>query len=97
MPWNKDGTRKKSSSYKMKYSNSAFPFKSPLKDNNLKGIDISSASIESLKRMEKETDKSTSPNDWAKINDAISFNVISKAYKKGDLTSSSDKSKNSNI
>ena len=28
MPWNPDGTRKKSSSYKMKYSNSAFPFKS---------------------------------------------------------------------
>jgi len=27
MPWNPDGTRKKSSSYKMKYSNSAFPFK----------------------------------------------------------------------
>ena len=32
MPWNPDGTRKKSSSYKMKYSNSAFPFKSPVKN-----------------------------------------------------------------
>ena len=30
MPWNPDGTRK-SSTYKMKYSNSAFPFKSPHK------------------------------------------------------------------
>ena len=28
MPWNPDGTRK-SSTYKMKYSNSAFPFKTP--------------------------------------------------------------------
>ena len=32
MPWNPDGTRK-SSTYKMKYNNSAFPFKSPLKDH----------------------------------------------------------------
>jgi len=42
--------------------------------------------------MEKETDKSTSPNDWAKINDAISFNVISKKYKKGELTPKSKES-----
>tara|TARA_R110000851_G_scaffold329772_1_gene501983 strand:+ start:55 stop:318 length:264 start_codon:yes stop_codon:yes gene_type:complete len=32
MPWNPNGTRK-SSTYKMKYKNSAFPFKSPLKDH----------------------------------------------------------------
>ncbi len=32
MPWNPDGTRK-SSTYKMKYSNSTFPFKSPLHDH----------------------------------------------------------------
>ena len=30
MPWNKDGSRK-TTTYKMKYNNSAFPFKSPLK------------------------------------------------------------------
>ena len=80
---------------KQPYGKAKAPFKmkgwsgyqnSPLKDDNLKGVDISSASIESLRRMEKETDRSTSPNDWAKINDAISFNIISKKYKKGELT-----------
>ena len=35
MPWNPDGTRKKPSSYTMKYqgNTSAFPFKSPIHDH----------------------------------------------------------------
>ena len=53
---------KKSSGFKMKGWS---PFKKA--DDNLKNIDISGMSIETLEKLKKETDPKKDPNDYMKI------------------------------
>ena len=40
---------------------------SPLRDDDLKNVDISGASIEMLEKMKNETDPKKNPNDYLKI------------------------------